>query len=231
MGQGIDMEINYEIHQLKTRNLFIANYSYIILDNATRDALIIDPAWEFKKVTAMLSFLEVRLAAIALTHSHHDHVNLVEPLIKQFNPIVYMSRKEIDYYRFRCSNLQAVDDMDIIKVGETEVSCMLTPGHTAGGMCYLLPDSIFTGDTIFTEGCGICGFDGGSAEQMYNSIQRIKSEVPSNVSVYPGHSYGRAPGHTIEYLRKQNIYFQIEDMEKFINFRMRKNQKNLFKFK
>jgi glyoxylase-like metal-dependent hydrolase (beta-lactamase superfamily II) len=231
MGQGIDMEINYEIHQLKTRCFFIANYSYIILDNVTKDAVIIDPAWEIKKVTAMLSLLEARLVAIALTHSHHDHVNLVGPLVKQFNPTVYMSRIEIDYYRFNCKNIQPVDDMDIIRVGKTEVSCMLTPGHTAGGMCYLLPDSIFTGDTIFTEGCGICGFDGGSAEEMYHSIQRIKSEIPSNVSVYPGHSYGMAPGHTIERLREQNIYFQIGDIKKFVDFRMRKNQKNLFNFK
>ena len=225
------MNKNYEIHQLKTRNIFIANYSYIILDNATKEALIIDPAWELKKVTGMLSFLEARLTAIALTHSHHDHVNLVGPLVKQFNSTVYMSGKEIDYYRFGCKNLQAVADMGIIKVGQTEISCMLTPGHTAGGMCYILPDSIFTGDTIFTEGCGICGFGGGSAEQMYHSIQRVKAEVAPNVRVFPGHSYGRAPGHTIEYLREYNIYFQIEDIKKFIDFRMRKNQRNLFKFK
>ncbi len=91
--------------------------------------------------------------------------------------------------------------------------------------------SMFTGDTVFTEGCGICEDDGSSAEEMFRSIQRIKSEVSPYVRVYPGHSFGKAPGHTIEDLFQYNIYFQIDKKEYFVKFRTRKNQKGIFDFK
>jgi len=227
----ICMSTKYEVHILKTVAFMFANYSYIVVDTATKAALVVDPAWEIDKITKKLYELDAHLEAILLTHSHHDHVNLVNPLVKRFSPRVYMSKTEIDYYGFRCNNLYALNDMDEINVGETRVSCLHTPGHTAGGMCYLLEDSIFTGDTIFTEGCGICNTDGGSAEQMFESIQRVKSIVTPDFLVYPGHSYGKAPGKTIDYLMEWNIYFQFETIEYFVDFRMRKNQKGLFRFK
>lgn len=215
------MNTSYEVYQIQTHKFCFSNYCYIILDKATNTAAIIDPAWELTKIINMLDNLRTYLEIIMLTHSHYDHVNLVKPLIKKYNTAVYMSKKEIDYYRFKCRNLHELNDMDNISIGETEISCLLTPGHTAGGMCYLLTDSLFTGDTIFIEGCGICTFRGGSAEQMFESIQRIKSVVPLYVRVYPGHSYGKSPGHALDYLMTENIYFQIE-RQYFLNFRMRK---------
>nr|WP_156130425.1 MBL fold metallo-hydrolase [Paenibacillus durus] len=211
--------------------IVFSNFTYIIIDKVTRNALIVDPAWELTKIVDKLNQLDAVLQGILLTHSHFDHVNLVAPLEALFNPYVYMSKAEIDYYGFRCNNLQAINDLDKISVGETMVTCMHTPGHTAGGMSYLLQDSIFTGDTIFIEGCGICNSWGGSPEQMFESIQRVKSSVSPHVRVYPGHSYGKAPGHTLQYLMRENIYFQIDNKENFIGWRMRKNQTGLFDFK
>jgi len=209
---------------------FIVNYSYIIIDRASKEAAIVDPAWELGKVTTTLDGLGVRLTQILLTHSHIDHVNLVSPLVELYNPMVFMSAKEIDFYGFRCKNLNPVCHLDSIKLGHTLIECLFTPGHTAGGMCFVLPDSIFTGDTIFIEGCGICNTQGGSPEKMFESIQMVKNMVHPNTLVYPGHSYGKEPGCSLSLLMDENIYFLIEKRGIFVNFRMRKNQKYLKSF-
>lgn len=224
----------YPIHELiilKVHFTAIINYSYLIIDPVYGEAAIIDPAWEMEKYLSTLSKYGVDLSAVFLTHSHYDHVNLVGALAKKFNPRVYMSRQEIDFYRFRCPNLTPFEDREIIPVGNTDITCLATPGHTLGGTCYYLPGALFTGDTIFTEGCGICFFPGGDPGRMYESIQMIKKVIPPETLVYPGHSYGKPPGNPLSYLFSHNIYFQFEDRENFINFRMRKNQTHLFRFK
>lgn len=223
--------VTYAVHTIKTFHHRWTNYCYIIEDIVSRSAIVVDPSWELSKITNKLSELEVDLSAILLTHSHYDHVNLVEPLSALFHPQVYMSKTEIDFYQFRCKNLIALQDLETISIGMTKAQCLLTPGHTAGGMCYLFSESIFTGDTIFTEGCGICEEHGSSADDMFDSVQRIKSIVSPEVRVYPGHSFGQAPGQTIGELLKHNIYFQIDKREYFVKFRNRKNQRGIFDFK
>ncbi|MGR6854934.1 MBL fold metallo-hydrolase [Bacillus halotolerans] len=223
--------VTYAVHTIKTFHQGWTNYCYIIEDIVSRSAIVVDPSWELSKITNKLSELEVDLSAILLTHSHYDHVNLVEPLSALFHPQVYMSKTEIDFYQFRCKNLIALQDRETISIGMTKAQCLLTPGHTAGGMCYLFSESIFTGDTIFTEGCGICEDHGSSADDMFDSVQRIKSIVSPEVRVYPGHSFGQAPGQTIGELLKHNIYFQIDKREYFVKFRNRKNQRGIFDFK
>ncbi|MCC8351936.1 MULTISPECIES: MBL fold metallo-hydrolase [Bacillus] len=223
--------VTYAVHTIKTFHQGWTNYCYIIEDIVSRSAIVVDPSWELSKLTNKLSELEVDLSAILLTHSHYDHVNLVEPLSALFHPQVYMSKTEIDFYQFRCKNLIALEDRETISIGMTKAQCLLTPGHTAGGMCYLFSESIFTGDTIFTEGCGICEDHGSSADDMFDSVQRIKSIVSPEVRVYPGHSFGQTPGQTIGELLKHNIYFQIDKREYFVKFRNRKNQRGIFDFK
>lgn len=218
------------IEQLKVRHLFFRNYTYIIVDKASQQAAIVDPAWELSTITDRLERLDVRLTAILLTHSHHDHVNLVNPLVDRFGAQVYMSALEIDYYQFTSRNLNSVQDQDVITLGETGIACLLTPGHTAGGLCFLSAGSLFTGDTIFIEGCGICNCPGGSAEQMFDTIQRIKKTVHPGVRVYPGHSYGKKPGYTLAHLMNDNIYFLLGKKNYFVDFRMRENQPVFFPF-
>jgi glyoxylase-like metal-dependent hydrolase (beta-lactamase superfamily II) len=221
----------YEVYKIKTGFSLIYNYCYIVLDKATNEALLVDPSWEFNKVVNKLQELDADLKGILLTHSHFDHVNLVDKLIDRYNPQVYMSRAEIDYYGFKCKNLCALNDMDKIYIGSTDVLCLLTPGHTAGGMCFLLSDYMFSGDTVFIEGCGMCNLNGGSPWQMYESIQRIKQIVRPEVKVYPGHSYGKEPGYTLEHIKKENLYFMFTKVDSFVKFRMRGKQRNLYNFK
>lgn len=223
-------EMPYLINRLKVGFSFVRNFTYIIIDKNTRQAGIVDPAWELDTIVETLGSLDAELTAILLTHSHFDHVNLVRPLLKRFRAEVYMSRQEIEFYKYSCKHLNATQHLDPIAVGQTAVSCLFTPGHTAGSTCFLLPDSLFTGDTVFTEGCGMCHTHGACPEKMFSSIQEIKKAVPQHVRIYPGHSFGMEPGQTLRRLMKENIYFQIEEKAKFVDFRMRKNFTNFFDF-
>lgn len=89
------MNLTYKVHPIKTRYQGWTNYCYIIEDIVSRSAIVVDPSWELSKITTTLSELEAELKAVALTHSHYDHVNLVDPLTKMFNAQVYMSKKKL----------------------------------------------------------------------------------------------------------------------------------------
>jgi hydroxyacylglutathione hydrolase len=221
---------SFQVYPLYLQSRSFKNYSYVILDTTTRLTAIVDPVWELETIEIFLKRHNANLVTILLTHSHFDHVNLVKPLLQEYNPQVVMSAKEINYYNFKCRNLTPIENGDALKLGNTDIKCLVTPGHTAGSTCFLLLDSMFTGDTIFIEGCGMCNMDGGSPEEMYSSIQMIKNTVSPDVLVYPAHSYGKPPGYPLSHLFKENIYFQINKLEYFIDFRMRKNQNNVFNF-
>ncbi len=141
-----------------------------------------------------------------------------------------MSCREIEYYGFHCERLNKVRHQDVIHLGNTSIQCLLTPGHTAGGVCYLLDDALFTGDTIFTEGCGICNLRGGDPEKMFESIQMIKKTVDPSVRIYPAHSFGKMPGQTLSSLMNENLYFIIPVKEHFVSWRMRNNFFGAFDF-
>lgn len=221
--------MSYDPYILRMSYRFFINYTYLIVEPKTRYAIVVDPAWELDKITRWLEKKQAELRAILLTHSHYDHVNLVPTLSDLMQPDVFMSQKEIDASGFRCKRLHGVDDHERLLLGGFPVHCLLTPGHTVGSMCFQLEKSLFTGDTLFTEGCGACSMPGGSPEAMYLSVQRLKAEIKDDVRIFPGHSFGRPPGQTMGHLCKNNIYLQL-NREHFIRFRMRKNQRNLFDF-
>ncbi len=215
---------SYELHVLKVANGFFSNYIYMIVDRKTRYAAIIDPAWEWEKITSWIIDKRAKIQAVLLTHTHYDHIHLVESVIQAFDAQVYVSRQEVEAYQFSSQNLQLLEAWDHIRIGDTKIEVLLTPGHTAGSVCFLLQDALISGDTLFAEGCGMCNFPGGDAEQMFNSLQMLKRLVPPYVRVYPGHSYGEEPGQFFEAVMERNIYLQLDKKEHFISFRMRKNQ-------
>lgn len=222
-------QFTYEVISLKDDS-YTKNNVYLIVDLKTKSTAIIDPACDLKQIKTIISELELKLQMILLTHSHFDHVRRVEELINLYKCNVFISRKEVLSYFFYSQNLNTFEDNDIMYLGNTKIHCMVTPGHTAGSACFLLKNSLFTGDTIFMEGCGICTGYGASAEKLYQSIQRIKEQIQDDVLVFPGHTYATLPGESISYLKNNNIYFSLKK-EQFISFRMRKNNNTIFDFK
>lgn len=218
-----------KLYTIRTKCYNIINYVYLIVNEATSSALVIDPSWNLNLIMEYLNKLQLKLSAIFLTHAHYDHVNLAHKLTRMTGANVYMSEIEQITSGFSCLNLLSLQDEDIIVSSGIQVKCLLTPGHTIGSMCYLINDSLFSGDTFFIEGCGICEKNS-DAEQMYFSIQRLKKEISDNTYIYPGHCYHTRYGQLFKEIKQNNIYFNIMNINDFVSFRMRDGQKNLFKF-
>ncbi len=108
---------------------FFKNYTYIIIDKETSDAVLIDPAWEFNKIDTMLIKNNVTLKEILLTHSHFDHTDLVQQFGAKYNCNIYMSEVEQKYYNFNCRNLNFISIDANYKIGAIEIKTYFTPGH------------------------------------------------------------------------------------------------------
>jgi glyoxylase-like metal-dependent hydrolase (beta-lactamase superfamily II) len=215
---------------LRVSNQQFVNYCYVVIDMVTRNAVAIDPAWDMKAVIEVLSSYGAQLNSILLTHHHDDHTHLADPLATYYGANVVVSKQEADVYGLKYRQMEVFDGDVKLNCQGVEVQTLLTPGHTQGGVCYLIADACFTGDTLFNEGCGACFWHGADPREMFDSLQKIKNSLHGNVRIYPGHRYGTELGQPFSYLLEHNIYLRIEDVESFVAYRMRKNQTQLFSF-
>lgn len=203
-------------------HLAMKNYNYLVVDPGTRLAVIIDPAWEMEKIDAALLDERAELRGILLTHSHPDHIDLARPLAEKYDCPIWMSKQEIAASGFSAARLIGIEERSWT-VGEMLIEPIFTPGHTAGSTCYRIGDNLFTGDVLFSEGCGICN-DLPAAYAMFESLERLKGKSTPHTRVFPGHSYGQTPGRTMAQLRQENIYLQFSTRESFAAFRLRRGQ-------
>ena len=93
-----------------------------------------------------------------------------------------------------------------------EVEFLHTPGHTPGSQCFRIKNTLVSGDTLFINGCGRVDLPGSNSEDMYHSLQKLKS-LPDDTLLLPGHNYGSAPNATLEETRKQNTYLAVQDLQ------------------
>lgn len=206
---------------LDVRNRTMKNFNYLVVDPVTRDAVIVDPAWEMDKIDRAIEDAGAKLRGILVTHSHPDHIHLAGPLSQKYDCPIWMSKAEIASSRFSARHLVGVETF-AWHVGQMRVQPLLTPGHTPGSTCYLIGDNLFTGDVLFAEGCGMCP-DTEAAHAMYASLEQLKELAPQTL-VYPGHSYGKPPGRPMLQLRRENLYLQFRDKSSFAAFRLRSGQ-------
>lgn len=223
------MSFSYEICLLQDKSK-TKNNVYVIIDNKTKKAAIVDPACDMEQIEQLVQDKGIELNTVLITHTHEDHIRRVEDIVSKYNSNVYVSKQEKEFYSYDCKNCNTFEDNDEILIGKTKVKCWITPGHTAGSSCFLVKDSIFAGDTVFIEGCGNCVSEGSSPVDLYYSVRKIREQLPDTTRVYSGHTYYHKPGKDIAFLKENNIYFLIDEREKFVDFRMRKGQTNHFDF-
>lgn len=223
--------MSFEVVTLKVCKGFFINYSYLGVDRAVGASFLVDPAWELSKIEAAIDESATRCEFILLTHAHPDHVDLANELAIRHHIPVYMSKKEIDQYQFQCRNLRPVDEKDRIPIGSGSIAPILTPGHTYGSTCFLFEGNLFTGDTLFAEGCGMCIAEGADPADLFHSLQRLKATIPPETRIFSGHSYGQPPGQVFSRLLTQNIYLQFDKEEDFVAYRMRSGQTGWASFK
>ena len=173
------------------------NFAYLLWDEQTRDAAVIDPGFEVSKIMEKIKALGLRTRYILLTHLHFDHATEVRELKRLTNAKVAFNEKE------KGSEIadQSIKEGDVIKLGNKEIQVIETPGHTSGGLCFFFENAIFTGDTMFTEGTFGRIDIGGNKKDLEQSIKKILG-LPENTIIYPGHDYSSKPTSTIKQEKK-----------------------------
>jgi hydroxyacylglutathione hydrolase len=204
----------------------MVNYSYLVVDNATNQSVVVDPAWNMEKIDLALARTRTSLSGILLTHAHPDHVHLAEPLAAKYWCPIWMSHEEMAASGFNVPRLVGID-MTPWSVGQIQIQPILTPGHTPGSTCYLIGSNLFTGDTLFAEGCGLVP-DVQAAHAMFASLVYLKKTLTPETSILPGHSFGKPPGQKFSNLLKDNMYLQFRNENDFAAYRLRKGQKSGF---
>ncbi len=192
--------------------------TYIVFDEATKDAVVIDPVYNFDAPSGKLtqeSFNLVKdfiksqslsLHYILETHVHADHISSSQLLKNEFPNAVTAIHENIKIVQevfapvfnmgetCPCDGSQfdkLLADKDILNAGSLEIKILSTPGHTPACVSFLIGDAIFTGDAVFMPdmGTGRCDFPKGDAEQLYDSLMKIY-ELPEDTRVFVGHDYG-----------------------------------------
>lgn len=188
----------------------IGNNNYLIIDEESKEAALIDCSAIDKDIENAVKENGAKLKYILLTHGHFDHVAGIRPnmgltalygengsehaqivmhkadlgwlnKVNQFMPMFGMPEMtipKVDVF---------VNDGDILKLGSSEIKVIHTPGHTQGGVCYLVDGKLFSGDTIFRESVGRCDLEGGDFDQIVESIENKIFTLSPETLIYPGH--------------------------------------------
>uniref|UniRef100_A0A3Q2HK14 Hydroxyacylglutathione hydrolase, mitochondrial n=1 Tax=Equus caballus TaxID=9796 RepID=A0A3Q2HK14_HORSE len=164
------------------------NYMYLIIDDDTKEAAIVDPV-QPQKVVETVKKHGVKLTTVLTTHHHWDHAGGNEKLIKLEPGLkVYGGDDRIGALTHKVAHLST------LQVGSLNVKCLSTPCHTSGHICYFVtkpnssdPPAVFTGDTLFVAGCG--KFYEGTADEMYKALLEVLGRLPPDTRVYCGHEY------------------------------------------
>lgn len=201
------------------------NFIYLITDKKTRRTAVVDPAWDVPAILARARDKDVAISDILLTHSHHDHINGIEGILAQYDAQLHLCRAEAEFWGQYLDLPSLHRGGDIIRLGDTEITVMHTPGHTPGSACYRINNDVISGDTMFVYGCGRCDLRGGDPEQMFETLRHMASELPGNSRILPGHNYSVTPTCTMSEELDGNPFMHFAHKADFIEYRMHVHDK------
>ena len=193
----------------------LQNFVYLIGSLETREAAVVDPAWDVPKILETARQDEMRITTILVTHTHFDHINGVRDLLKATDAQVLVHKKESEALPIEKSNLRGIEGGEEIALGPLKLSFLHTPGHTPGSVCYTTADRLIAGDTLFVGGCGRCDLPGGDPEKMFQSLQRL-GRLDDRLVLYPGHNYAVNPTSEIGKEKSYNPFLQASSLDSFL---------------
>jgi hydroxyacylglutathione hydrolase len=188
------------------------NFSYIIADDATREAAVVDSSFNAGEIARILKTENLQLRYIISTHGHSDHTAGNEELRSMF------AAKTVTHKLSRINADVVVEDGDVINVGTVPIKVLHTPGHAPDSICLLVGNKLLTGDTLFVGECGRTDLPGGNSRSMYDSLFSKFSMLSDDVEVYPGHDYGSKPSSTMGEERRVNYTLKPRSLKEFIEF-------------
>lgn len=182
-----------------------STYTYLLADNQTKDALLIDPVLEqVDRDAQIVKELGFDLKFALNTHVHADHVTGSGVLRKKYFPNLKSVLGET-------GNEDSIADIklkqgEVFTMGAVKLECVSTSGHTNGCHCFISRDLkiVFTGDTVLIRGCGRTDFQQGSAENLYQNIWSKVFSLPEEFLVYPAHDYKGRTASSIGEEKKHN---------------------------
>jgi glyoxylase-like metal-dependent hydrolase (beta-lactamase superfamily II) len=192
------------------------NHVYVVGDVGTREAVLVDPAYDVSAILGWLAEADLHLRGVLATHYHADHVGGdifgehiqgLADLLELADVPVHVQKDEVPWVAEMTgapvSSLVAHGDDDVVQVGSVGVRLLHTPGHTPGSQCFVAGDNLVTGDTLFIDGCGRTDLPGAEPDEMYTSLQRLAS-LPGRLILWPGHHYSPAASAPLEGVKRTN---------------------------
>lgn len=162
-----------------------STYTYLIADEKTSEATIIDPVKEqFDRDVLLIKQLGFKLKYVMETHVHADHITSSGKLREEFSAEVVLHKNS----GAKCAD-KLLKDNDVLTIGDIEIKALHTPGHTNADVSYLVENTIFTGDALLVRDCGRTDFQLGDSATLYNSINDKIFSLDDDTVIYPGHDY------------------------------------------
>jgi hydroxyacylglutathione hydrolase len=189
------------------------NFSYIIADEATKEAAVVDSSFNASEIIKILKANNLQLKYVINTHGHSDHTAGDTELRSLF-------RAKLVAYKQQKADLDVpVEDGAVLCIGSIPIKVIYTPGHTQDSICLLVGNGkLLTGDTLFVGECGRTDLPGGNSKRMYESLFNKIAKLSDDVEVYPGHDYGNSPSSTIGEEKRLNYTLQPRSLKQFIEF-------------
>ena len=188
------------------------NFGYLVADEATKQAVVIDPSYSPKMVVDTAGEHGYTIRYIFCTHGHFDHTNGNTEIQKLTGkqPLLFTDTEPE-------SGISIVDNASL-PLGELTIKVIHTPGHTTDSICLYIDDAVFTGDTLFVGKIGGTDF-GTQARTEYEALHQKLLTLPDETRVFPGHNYGVAPESTIGHERETNPFLIQPDFESFVDLK------------
>ena len=183
-------------------NVFMGEYPvncYLVRCKATGETAVVDTGANPKTIIAKAREMRVHPKMVLLTHAHPDHAGGLGQLSQAFECPTYIDHKEPK--PGGSSNFKVVKDGDEIPLGNLRIKCIETPGHTVGGVSYLINQTLLSGDVIFA---GSMGRANSSWNDLFNSITKKVLLLPDKTGIHPGHG----PSTTVGQEKEHNPFFK-----------------------
>lgn len=189
--------------------------NYLVTDVDSKEAVLIDCSSSRLEFLTAIKNSQAKLKYILLTHGHFDHILGVDAFKNEFGVDTYISKDDLSQVDLAPQMLQMfaglmpveikginkfIQDGAELKIGETVIKAIATPGHTKGGMCYLIDGKLFSGDTLFQGSVGRCDLPEGNLNSIVTSIKEKLFTLPEDTEVFPGHG----DKTTIDYEKRFN---------------------------
>ncbi len=207
----------------------IQNFAYLVGDPLTKEAAVVDAAWDVPGIVAVAEKDEMTITKALVTHYHADHlggdlfghhIQGVAELLEQVKAKIYIHKAEAEFLSrlagLSASDLVKVESGDETTLGSVTVKFIHTPGHTPGSQCFLIENQLVAGDTLFINSCGRVDLPGSSPEDMYYSLTQKLAKLPDETVLYPGHNYAEKPFSTLGEQKRHNMFLRFQNLKDFL---------------